>query len=250
MILVSNNPIDVNSLSMEYSQNSVEKSIINILSSSNETYNYDSLSQLKFELSFRKEIINSAKDLYNSGMDFAVFRKSTCNPTYWDRTNEGGFVLKDGVKPSDAIRDIFTNGSKYATECATAMIIVYYKALLNSFPEDLFNEVFPKIHLMNWHDIDKNLKEVGEMKKAIDYLPGDRRYFQNPEVDPLFPEWQGENVIDLGGGRYYGHGLGIQTADTIIKELNKKRREGAEKSANLLDSVGRPNFKKLADLYS
>ena len=87
------------------------------------------------------------------------------------------------------------------------------------------------------------------MKKRMDYIPGDRRYFVNPDVDPLTPQWQGENVIDLDGELYYGHGIGIYNAETIIKELNKNRSEGADESARLKDSAGRPNFKKLADIY-
>ena len=42
-------------------------------------------------------------------MTFKTFRKSICNLDYWDRTKEGGFILKNGVTPSDAIKDISIN---------------------------------------------------------------------------------------------------------------------------------------------
>ncbi|MCL2773571.1 MAG: hypothetical protein FWD71_09505 [Oscillospiraceae bacterium] len=48
---------------------------------------------------------------------------------------------------------------------------------------------------------------------------------------------------------YYGHGIGITTADEIIRDLNSRRTEYAAKSAYLIDSVGRPDFKKLSDIY-
>ncbi len=249
MIIISNKPLDVDAFSSEYAENGIERSIIKILSSSEKEYRYDSIEQLKFELMLRREIVSTAKDLYKSKVEFRVFREAKCNPDYWELTKQGGFLLKDNVKASDAIRDIFVNSSKYGTECATAMVIVYYKALLNIFPEDAFNEMFPKILLMNWHNIDKNLRGIGVTNEVEDFLPGDRRYFVNPDVDPLSPEWQGENTIDLGNGLYFGHGIGIHTADTIISELNKNRKDDAEKSAYLLSSVGRPNFKKLAGLY-
>lgn len=249
MIVISDNEVYQAVIDAEYEENSVEREIISELASSSEQYSYDSLDQLKFELRLRKEIIAASHELDKSGLKFAVFRKTKCNPAYWDRTEDGGFVLKDNVKPSDAIFDIFKNGSQYSTECATGMMIVYYKALLNVYSESLFNKSFPKIELMNWHRIDKLLREVGLMKQREDYLPGDRRYFKNPDVNPLTPQWQGENVIDLGNGLYYGHGIGIHKADTIIQELNKNRSEAADESAKLVDSAGRPDFKKLAGVY-
>lgn len=249
MIVIADREMRQTELSSEYREKSVEREILNTLASSSQKYYYSSIDQLKFELRLRKEIISAATELYKSGLEFEIFRKSECNPAYWRRTQDGGFATKDNVKSSDAILDIYKNGSMYSTECATAMMIVYYKALLNVYSADLFNKLFPSIDLMNWNRIDKLLREVGHMKKSADYLPGDRRYFINPDVDPLTPEWQGENTIDLGNGLFYGHGLGIHKANTIIQELNKNRIVNAEESARLMDSAGRPDFKRLSDIY-
>jgi protein-glutamine gamma-glutamyltransferase len=232
----------------KYPQGSIERKIINKMLSSSATYRYDSLYQLEFELNLRKNIINAAIELHKSKFSFETFRESRCNTDYWTRTNEGGFQLKQGVLPSDAIRDIYINSSKYGTECATAMVIVFYKALLNIFPQKLFNTMFANIHLMNWAYIDRDLG-IGLYRNEADYFPGDCRYFKNPDVNPKTPEWQGENVIDLGNSTYYGHGIGIGTADEIINALNKNRKAGATESAYLLNSATRPNFKYLADRY-
>lgn len=249
MILIENRPFDTAELGREYTAGSIERKALEKLSSSNVTYRYDSVGQLKFELRLRSEIVEAAKALNRSGMDFEVFRDSRANREYWTRRSDGGFVLNPGVKASDAIRDIYRNGRRYATECATAMQIVYYKALLEVFPEDAFNRMFPRIRLMNWHDIESELRETGLMERSNDFIPGDRLYFANPDVDPKTPELQGENVIDLGNGLYYGHGMGIQRANVIIDVLNDNRRPGADRSAYLMDSVSRPNFKRLYALY-
>jgi protein-glutamine gamma-glutamyltransferase len=247
MIIVSDNPFQIIN---QYPNNSIEQYILTKMNESTEKYRYDSLEQLHFELKVRKEIINAAKKLNNSKFAFAIFHKSKCNPEYWTRTNNGGFRLNNGANPGSAINDIFINGDKYATECATAMLIVYYKALLDVLENSLFDRIFPEIYLMNWHSVDPLLRNISNLTKVKDFLPGDRGYFTNPDVDPKTPEWQGENVIILSSGMYYGHGIGINSAEEIIAELNNNRKNGATRSAYFLDSVGRLNFKKLFNIYS
>lgn len=249
MIEISDKIVAKDSLINQYPQNSIERKIIDKIASSNKVYQYDALEQLKFEVNLRINIIKSAKELDKSGMSFEVFHEAKCNTKYWELSDEGGFLLKDKVKPSDAIKDIFVSGWKYGTECSTAMVIVHYKALLNIYPEELFNNLFSRIYLLNWHYLDRDLDSIGYTEKQTDYLPGDRRYFKNPDVNPKTPEWQGENAIDLGNGTYYGHGIGIGNEDTIIRELNKYRKSGSKTSAFLLDSAARPDFKHLANIY-
>ncbi|MBZ9623202.1 protein-glutamine gamma-glutamyltransferase [Clostridium sp. FP2] len=249
MIIISNNIFNIDTFINKYKPNDIQIDIITRMSLSKDLYEYDSLNQLQFELKLRNNIVIAAKKLNEGNMSFKTFRKSICNLDYWDRTYEGGFVLKKGITPSSAINDISINSSKYGTECSTAIIIIYYQALLNTFAEKDFNELFPKIQLMNWHYIDDALEDAGYLEKRSDYFPGDRRYFANPDVNPLKPEWQGENVIDLGNGLYFGHGIGIGNADEIIIELNKFRIKDAKLSAYLLDSAARLDFKNLADIY-
>lgn len=250
MIIINNQPLEPTAILSEYPENSIERTIIEIMSASSGKYYYNSPEQLKFELRLRQEIINAAEALYDSDIQFKVFRDSICNPVYWMRMNDGGFALRPGVRPSEAIRDIFVNSSMYGTECATAMLIVYYKALLEIFPPEAFDRIFSRIYLMNWHNIDGQLREVGWVQPARDFFPGDRRYFANPDVDPRAPEWQGENVIDLGNGLYYGHGIGRFPAHKFIEALNQNRIVGADDSAYLMQSAGRPDFKRLFDLYN
>jgi len=198
-----------------------------------------------FEQNLRREIVNAAYALHKSGMSFAVFTKSKCNPDYWTRTSNGGWSLKPGANPADAIRDIFDNGWAYATECATAMVIVYYKAVLEVYGDDLFNKTIKSIYLMDWDVRDPLFAAVGSMNKVPELIPGDRGYFANPDHSPDLPQWQGENVIVLGDGRYYGHGIGINTADHIMNALNSKRGGGNPRPAYLMNSAGRPDFARL-----
>jgi len=203
----------------------------------------------EFEKKLREEICNAAWALNKSGMAFALFANTRCNEEYWNRTSNGGWRLRSAgeITPADAIRDIFKNGGLYATECATAMGIVYYKALCEVYGDDLFNKTFNSIYLMDWDIRDPLLMKVGHIERVTQLLPGDRAYFANPDHSPELPQWQGENVIVLGDGMYYGHGIGAADAERIIKSLNSRRRSGDNiRSAYLMDSAGRPDFDKLA----
>lgn len=222
--------------------------VLDAMSASSTAYSFDSESQLRFELNLRSELVDASKRLAHSGLHFAVFRDSTCNPEYWDRMPNGGFRLKKGVSPSAAIQDIFRNGQKYGTECATGMMIVLYGALVKVYGEGQFDRLFPKIELMNWRRLDPRLQGFGYLEDSPDYFPGDRRYFSNPDVDPLVPMWQGENVVQLGGGLFYGHGVGINNEEAIIRNLNGNRSPGSDKPAYLMEGAGRPDFKKLSAL--
>lgn len=250
MILIQGRQTDPQALYGRYPLLSMERSIIRSMGESGETYHFGSEAQLDFELNLRRATVNAAIQLNRSGMDFGIFRKSRCNPAFWERTDEGGFVLKRGVRPSEAINDIFSNGRKYATECATAIVIVYYKAVLDVYPDTLFDRVFPQIQLMNWHYIDPLFRNVGLMRPADEFFPGDRMYFMNPDVNPATPEWQGENVILLSADRYYGHGIGIESADGIINALNQNRIRNAQRSAYLLKQAGRPDYRRLYQLQT
>lgn len=249
MITVSGASFDISKIENDYEETSVERQLLNTMSLSSENYVYDNIKQLKFELNMRNQIINSAVSLYRSDLSFSNFSSSKCSAAYWNRTDNGGFMLAQGVKPDEAISDIFQNGDKYATECATAIMIVYYKALLEIYESKLFNKLFSKIYLMDWDVREPLLKEVGVPQTETDILLGDRGYFNNPDFDPATPEWEGENVIVLPDSIYYGHGIGLATADEIIRALNSKRKEDSTISAYLLNSTGRPNFRKLSDVY-
>jgi protein-glutamine gamma-glutamyltransferase len=113
--------------------------------------------------------------------------------------------------------------------------------MLRVFSGSTFNRLYSDIYLMNWQHIDRDLA-IQDSSSAADQLPGDARYFINPDVNPVTPEWQGENVFYLGNGQYYGHGIGIADADTIIRALNNARKPRATRSAYLLDSVKRQNY--------
>ncbi len=248
MIKILGNIISLNSIAEKVPANSIELVVASRMISNNNTFYYSNINELLFEIDLRSRIIYASRELNKNKLVFSTFRESRCNPMFWKRTEEGGFLLKNDVMPSAAINDIYNNTYMYRTECATAIIIVFYRAIVKKLSEYRFNKMFSNIYLMNWKQLDSDLG-VRTHSNVLASIPGDCMYFKNPEVDPLKMEWQGENAIDLGDGTYYGHGIGITTADRIIDALNSKRKAGATKSAYLLDTATRLGFRHLAELH-
>ncbi|WLR58562.1 protein-glutamine gamma-glutamyltransferase [Guptibacillus hwajinpoensis] len=178
----------------------LEQTILHVMYASPYTYSYRSMDALLFEIRFRVAITDSSRELYYSGVQFADFYRSRCNPMFWNLLPDGAFQLKMGVPASEAILDIYRNGRLYAFECATAMIIILYHAAVKMLPPAQFNRLFSNIRLWGWK-YDQDLQIVHNIPP--DYLPGDIRYVKNPDVNPLTPEWQGENVVDLGDGTFF-----------------------------------------------
>lgn len=202
---------------------------------------YSSISELVFELGSRITIADMARELHDSGVQFATYRDSRCNPAYWTRDGRGGFRLNPNVAPAAAIRDIYANGRAYAFECATAILVVLYRSVLERIGERAFNQWFGGLYLYDWqYDSDLRLVEGRDPSTAV---IGDVLYFKNPDVNPATPEWQGENVIKLGDDLYYGHGIGIRNGTDIIRALNRNRRPGSTESAYLMDLVVYPDFR-------
>jgi protein-glutamine gamma-glutamyltransferase len=194
----------------------------------------------------RANIVAAARALNSSGAKFATFENTKGNPQFWTRTEKGELQLRQGVSPSVAIQDIFNQGGLYAFECATATVIILYKAVLDTLGAEIFNRNFSQLVLYDWnYDQDLGLISSDQIQEAY---PGDVLYFKNPDYDPKTPEWQGENTILLGPDQYFGHGIGIASSQQIINALNSKRRQGSTTGAYLMNNVVHPDFEYLRSL--
>ncbi|MEW9702212.1 protein-glutamine gamma-glutamyltransferase [Paenibacillus sp. SI8] len=227
-----------------------EQAIYQKKKSSPVEYPFACVDDLLFELKLRTQIMEASWALSKSGVFFAGFNNSVCNKAYWHHTDQGRFRLKSGVSPQAAIRDIFSHGNLYAFECSTAVVVVLYKALLESIDPEQFDWLFSDLLLFNW-DYNANLHLIDRtcMEEAV---PGDVLYFDNPEFAPILPWWRGENVVKMTDGLYYGHGHGIGVASEgdIITVLNKYRKPDSTQSAFLTDTIVFPDFSYFAKFQS
>ncbi|WP_066174414.1 protein-glutamine gamma-glutamyltransferase [Bacillus marinisedimentorum] len=224
---------------------SVEKKIIQQMLDAPVLYSYRTRSELLFEINVRKNIIESAEKMNEQKIEFTTFKGARCNPEYWHLTEQGGFLLKPGIRPSAAIMDIYVNSPLYGFECATASVIILYHAAIKSIGKRVFDVMFQDLYLYSWHtDSDLGLHTF----YANHLIPGDVVYFKNPEFNPGTPWYRGENAVALTGGKFFGHGFGIRDDEKMIQKLNKHRKQGSTQSAYLTNLVTRPSFNRLAEL--
>jgi protein-glutamine gamma-glutamyltransferase len=221
-----------------------QKEIYEYLDRNLTMFEYETTNQLLFEIRLRENIVESAMKLKDSGVAFTSFTYSKFNPVYWTRV-PSGYLLKPNVLPSTAINDIYSNGQEYGFECSTAMVVIFYKAVLDSIRLADFNHLFGGLLVWNWN-YDSDLAII--TLEGNEFIPGDVVYFMNPDFDK--PIWRGENAVYLGKDLYFGHGVGIGTADEMIKALNTLRKEGAVTSAYMLQQHSRLNFKYLSQFSS
>lgn len=218
----------------------LEAMIFEELRKSRQWHHYQSVKELRFELLLREKIIESALELSKSKAEFSVFETSKFNPLYWIKTPRG-YALKPNIPPALAVKDIYTNGQEYSFECSTAIVIIYYNAVLNAINIHAFNQLFQHLLIWDW-SYDEDLRII--TREGTDFIPGDVVYFHNP--DYKYPVWIGENAVMLGNNQYFGHGIGIETKEGMIKALNTLRKDNPTRTAYLLSQYSRLDFKYLS----
>lgn len=215
------------------------KIVLNGLIEGKKQYFYPSFDELKFDITLRENTIEGAKRLDKSKAKFAVFQHSTFNPAFWTK-QRNGYLLKSSVSPAKAILDIFENGHLYSFECSTAIVIIFYYAVLKSIRVETFNALYQNLLIWDW-SYDEDLPIVTQV--GTDFIPGDVLYFYNPDFRN--PVWIGENAVYLGDNLYFGHGMGIKTKEGMIEALNSLRKEDATRSAYVLPQHSRLDYRYL-----
>lgn len=244
MIQVAGRPLTQDS-SMDFvgEENVIFRQMLN----TPEVFSFPSMQELQFDLTIRKFIMESAREMAESEAEFTTFEYARCNDQYWRLTNRGGFQLRANVSPADAISDIYRNSSLYAFECATACVIIYYQALLKSIGKRYFDALFQNLYLYSWHtDPDLQLHTF----YSNHYLSGDVVYFNNPDFHPNTPWYRGLNAVVMSDGTFFGHGFGIMTAEEILEFLDTQRSPGSNRPAYLANIITRVSPTTLNNLLT
>lgn len=204
------------------------------------------------DLAFRKCVVDAAYALADSGASFSGSADGDkVNTALWTMGYGGKMgvrkFLADGSlgKPSAALKDIFDNGRAYGFECATAMMVIYHKAILEHVGAEAFDALFTEPRMMSffrWSIEDDDFADVKTLlHKPTPLRPGSHYYYENVDASPENSAFRGENVIYLGEGKFYAHGVVgasgqyIVTEQELVRSLSSLRRAGATKAPRRID---------------
>lgn len=185
-----------------------------------------------------KSMVDASEKMHAAGISFQLIKNHKANPDFWNVDASGTLTLKPGIKASDAINDMLSNNGKYGYECATGLVATYYVAMLDLLGPKDFDRVASDLRIGPWdmeNDLERLMKETHPdggwnaevpLKNPDKLLPGGYYYFRNWDVtdEARARGWQGENVIYLGGGKFYGHGIGLGPGSDFVTKLKAESK--------------------------
>jgi protein-glutamine gamma-glutamyltransferase len=197
------------------------------------------------DIAFRAHVVQASKDLAASGASFSPSHETDkVNKELWTLGYGGRMQVRkwlpDGEigKPSTALRDIFQNGRQYGFECATAMMVIYHKAILDHVGDEAFDKMFSEprnLAFFRWDIEDTDFVDAKKLvHRPMPLQPGTHYYFENPDAAPENSAFRGENVLYLGDGQFYAHGIVgdsgtyLVTEKDIVDTLSALRAPGAD----------------------
>ena len=135
------------------------------------------------------------------------------NPVYWVKVNNN-WRVRPGKNPKEAYEDVNKNPTKYSIACHAATVIT-----------------------MSAGSGFANLKKDSGVGDS-DWVPGDWGYIKNTNFPGHPVGREGENLINVSPGRFWGHITKTNTYKSISAWMNKVK--GWHGAAKLLKWRKRP----------
>lgn len=200
------------------------------------------LGEEMYDVKYRTSVVENSNAMNDRMHDGSVgfsgnMENQKFNNQYWEQTHLDGkqyWKVKDGVKASDAVSDIFKkqNGQKYDMDCAASINMVLLKSKLDTIGAEDFDKQYDNMTVRGWStwngqpgggnaswDVNGGLDHVSgdrnNLNGSVDNLQiGDYAYFTNPNVPQGAGAAQGENAIYMGQDQagnpmFFGNPIGI-----------------------------------------
>jgi hypothetical protein len=164
---------------------------------------------------------------------------------YWEGTLQPGFYqVRQYVRGSDAVNDIFENPKQYRFGDSYATTIVYLKAMLDLLGPTDFDRVVPSLTIgpfsltpfvTQMAEVTGNTGQNADAQLRSELRAGDESYFLNPSAsdDAKKARSDEQYAIYLGDGKWYAHPFGITTEEAILEYLNRSSDSEADQLARM-----------------
>jgi hypothetical protein len=168
-----------------------------------------------------QSLIDAAKALAEASPRFAFPEGAVFPSMYWEREPhsvpaDGRFHVRDGIRGSVALRDLFEHPLDYSLDARMAVQVVYFKALLSLLGDGAFDSHFAPLTLSSRIGMGPPHSEAALAEWSASNLA--------PRVALSPDAWPGSTLIYLGksprGKRlFYGHPFGITTDASMNRYL-------------------------------
>lgn len=207
-------------------------------------------------------VVSACLEMHQAHHEFAIAPRQKFSSEFWRRDGQlshfATFHLKPGAKASAAMNDVFLHPDAYRFECATALVLVYYRAIQKLIGDADFDRIMGDLKIGPWEfeaDLERFLLRSGRgdqpateaRAEALKF--GEYTYTKNWAVS--WWGWakgcQGQNQIRLDQDLYYAHSYELVGQGDIVARENGARVFGAQTSASMTDRQERLDPKLLAE---
>lgn len=162
----------------------------------------------------------------------------------WNENHPKGIVVENGVKPSDAIRELSKNPQDFNIECGTYCQAIILTGMLNSMGDEKFNAYIrqaasdrgePNLVLRNRRSTGIKVKKDWQSPEKSKYLMDERTniveskdIIQNAEIGTIIclkskflkgTPYYRENIVKVGDDKFMAQGVGYGAMS--MKEIKK-----------------------------
>lgn len=207
-------------------------------------------------------VVSACLEMHQAHHEFAIAPRQKFSSEFWRRDGQlshfATFHLKPGAKASAAMNDVFLHPDGYRFECATALVLVYYRAIQKLIGDSDFDRIMGDLKIGPWEfeaDLERFLVRSGRgdqpatEARSRELTFGEYTYTKNWAVS--WWGWakgcQGQNQIRLDEDLYYAHSYELVGQGDIVARENGARVWGAKTSASMTDRQERLDPKLLAE---
>jgi len=152
------------------------------------------------------------------------------DPSFWNGSTPKG-------SPYDAVHDIWNHPDQYRLGCFRATSAVFGYGISQAIGRHKFNTLWGQGRLEEI-SLNKGLVRQQDHSPKDDWIPGDWGYVRNTGTTHPPAGLEGENIVYLGNGKYWGFPGGIKSLNQWINKVRSWNNASKLLSVRRYPAVG------------